>query len=267
MFGDLVYYFNQGNKAIQLTKKINSTLNLNINPSYLDKAMVTSQSLLDMVKGLTARQYSYGLLGLSNLIKEFNTNKKLDPILKVLNKEVLFIAQIAEASSSDEVAAIIENFAAPVGSWRDKRNARWNVAFDSYVGLGGYWPLNVDDLNAKFGVPTPIGFSLTTPANFFSIMGSIVDIGPMVAFRFLNDEDNVPDTYFKEIFAPGVFLSLNLDKISSKDFILKLNGGYQQFPLLEKTTVNNNEVSLVQKSGWTASVNVNIPIMTLYNKN
>ena len=264
---DLIYYFDLGNKMIQLLRPIDEVFDINNDKYDLDTLLLVSQSLQDFVKGFTSRQFSYGLLSLTRLIEILDQNGKMDGFLKVLRKEAMFIAQIGEANTSNEVAAVIENFAAPVGSWRDKRYAKWNVAFDSYVGVGGYWPSNIDNVGSKFGVPTPIGFSITTPANFISFMGSLVDIGPMVAFRFLDQENDVPNTYLKEIFAPGAFVSFNLDQITGKDFLLKLNTGYQQFPLLEETTGTLNKVSLTQKAGWTASVNVNIPILTLYNKN
>ena len=48
----------------------------------------------------------------------------------------LILSQLAEAKESKDVEAVIESFAAPIGSWRDKKVAKFNLALDSYVGPG-----------------------------------------------------------------------------------------------------------------------------------
>ncbi len=263
-----VEYFQLADKIISVLKPINHFTKI-MTDAKVDTILSLGQNSVGLVKGIATKQYSIGLLHLSNIISDLNDKKGiLNPVLSFVGREGMFIAQVADADNSSQVSAIIENFAAPIGSWRDKRIAKWNFAFDSYVGAGGY--LRDNDGNSKFNgtVATPIGFSLTSPllSNNFTIMTSIFDLGPIVAFRFLDGDSEVSDIFLREIIAPGIFLSWNIDKTINRDFLLKLNVGYQQFPLLDEVNAMNNTVSLTKESGFTASINVNVPIMTLINQ-
>ncbi|MBL0110685.1 MAG: hypothetical protein IPP42_07440 [Saprospiraceae bacterium] len=93
-----------------------------------------------------------------------------------------------------------------------------------------------------------------------SIMGSLFDIGPLTSKRFSSDTVSIGKIYLKEILAPGVHGSLGI----GKRFPISFNVGYQQFPLLRKV---GSASDLVNKHGLSLSVNVNIPILTLVNKN
>jgi hypothetical protein len=263
-----VEYFQLADKIISVIKPINQFTKV-LTEAQVDTILSLGQNSVGLVKGIATKQYSIGLLHLSNILNDLNNKKGiLDPVVSFVGKEGMFIAQIADADNSNQVSAIIDNFAAPIGSWRDKRVAKWNFAFDSYVGAGGYFRDNDGSTKFNSTVATPIGFSLTSPllTNNFTIMTSIVDLGPIVAFRFLDSDSEVSNIFLREIIAPGIFLSWNIDKTINRDFLLKFNVGYQQFPLLDEVNAMNNTISLTKESGFTASINVNVPILTLINQ-
>ncbi|MGK0388081.1 MAG: hypothetical protein ACI94Y_000809 [Maribacter sp.] len=263
-----IEYFQLSDKIISVIKPINHFTKM-MTDEEVEGILNLSKHSVGLAKGIAVKQYSVGLLHLSSILTELNNKKGvLNPILSIVGKQGMFIAQVAEADNSNQVSAIIENFAAPIGSWRDKRTAKWNFAFDSYVGAGGYLMDKDGKSTLNASVPTPIGFSLTSPllSNNFTIMTSIVDLGPIVAFRFLDGDTEISNIFLRELVAPGIFLSWNIDKTINRDFLLKFNVGYQQFPLLDKVNAMSNTVSLTKESGFTASINVNVPIMTLINQ-
>lgn len=214
----------------------------------------------DMTRSFVTQKYSMGLLHLSKVLTEIDTTSKaLQKINGVISNQGLFIAQMAESRTSDDVAAILENFAAPVGSWRDKRTAQWNIALDSYVGPALY---KIKDEKSRVAFSTPVGASVTIPFNHVTFFVSIADLGPITSFRLQNDTSEIANLYLKEILSPGAFVSINF----GDRYPVTLNAGYQQFPLLTKVGEIENTANVSRKGGFSGSIVVNIPLFTLYNE-
>jgi hypothetical protein len=221
---------------------------------------VLASSVNDMTRSFVTQKYSMGILYLSRILIQMDSSSQtLKKINSVITNQGLFIAQMAESESSDDVAAILENFAAPVGSWRDKRTAKWNVALDSYIGPAVY---KINDEKARIAFSTPVGASVTIPFNHVTFFVSIADLGPLTSFRLTNDTSEIADVFLKEILSPGIFASINF----GDNYPVTLNAGYQQFPLLSKVGEIENSVSVSRKGGFSGSVVVNIPLFTLYNE-
>lgn len=68
--------------------------------------------------------------------------------------KVLFIGQMAEAKTSEEVAGVLETFAALIGSWRDKRIANFNLSIDSYAGPAAFFTKD----NQRISISTPVDY-------------------------------------------------------------------------------------------------------------
>ncbi|MFM7852264.1 MAG: hypothetical protein ACKO96_10210, partial [Flammeovirgaceae bacterium] len=107
-----------------------------------------------------------------------------------------FFSSIASARDSEEVKAIIQNFALPTGSARIKRVSRFNVSLNAYVGIYGGWE-KIQGLENKFnfnsyGVAAPVGISICKGHSLFlintkaewstSLFISVIDIGAITAF-------------------------------------------------------------------------------------
>lgn len=225
----------------------------------LKKYNTFGTNVIDMTRSFVTQNYSIGLLYLSRVLTEIDSSSSaLQKINTVLGNQGLFIAQMAESENSEDVAAILENFAAPTGSWRDKRTAEWNIAIDSYVGPAYY---SVQDNDSRLGFSTPVGASITFPFNHVTLFVSAFDLGPLTSFRLTNDTSQIANVYLKEILSPGAFLSINF----GDNYPITINGGYQRFPLLEKVGTTENDVNLNRKGGFSGSIVVNIPLFTLYN--
>ncbi len=213
----------------------------------------------DMTQSFVTQKYSVGLLYLSKVLTGIDsTSKTIKKINGVLGNQGLFFAQMAESETSDDVAAILENFAAPTGSWRDKRTAQWNIALDSYIGPAYYY---VKKNDTRLAFSTPVGASVTIPYNNFTFFLSALDLGPLTSFRLTNDTSQIAKVYLKEILSPGAFVSINF----GDNYPVTLNVGYQQFPLLNKVGTTENAVNVTREGGFSGSIVVNIPLFTMYN--
>ncbi|MEM9546843.1 MAG: hypothetical protein AAGA77_12765 [Bacteroidota bacterium] len=259
------------NKYITALRYFDAASDLINTSDHLEPLLSTSQAkklnvyngfaddINSMTRSFVTKKYSIGLLYVSRILSKVDsTSSALKEINTIIGNQGLFIAQMAEAENSDDVAAILENFAAPIGSWRDKRIAQWNIAIDSYIGPALY---SVKDDGTRAAFSTPIGASVTFPWNNFTLFLSAFDIGPVTSFRLTNDTSQVANIYLKEIVAPGAFISVNF----GQSFPLTLNVGYQRFPLLEKVGETQNNINVTRRDGFAGSIVMNIPLFTIYN--
>jgi hypothetical protein len=202
-----------------------------------------------------------------------------------------FMAAMVQAKSGDEVEAAIESIALPTGSARIKRESPFNVAVNAYMGLyTGYEKISGFDDNCwqfnSFGVTAPVGISVSRGHSFLffgtgedgwkrgkkgwstSLFVSVIDIGSVAAFRFKNDKAMAaqsPGIQLKNIFSPGLFLSLGIPKCP-----LSINMGAQMGANLRKVSVLNNATKLdfSDNTYWRYSISicVDLPLLNLYTK-
>ncbi len=215
-----------------------------------------------------------------------------------------FMANIVQSDSSEQIRAVIEAAALPVGSYSIKRASRWNVSLNAY--LGGYYgnetldtePLVLEAKSTTFGVIAPIGIagSYGSKAGSFSIYLSLIDLGAFASFRLqtvsmdstiatgpgmmdttkikVTDEANIlPEVTFENIFAPGAYFVYGIP-----GFPISIGGGVQRGPQLRKITttaviIDTNEQVNVNRaefksSAWRLSVfvAVDIPLVNFYTR-
>lgn len=261
----VVNYFDAAHSLIKTSEDLVKLFTKKI-PGDLKTFYSMAENINGVIKYAVTKKYTLSAMHLAKIMESFDrSDKAVFKTISFIVDKSLIIGQIAEARTADEVKEVIESFAAPVGSWRDKRMAKFNLALDSYVGPGYIQSISKENSAIKdisnFTVSTPIGLSASfmlykgkTP---FTILTSLLDIGPITAKRFSDDTATIGKIYLKEILAPGIHGSISFNK----KFPITFNVGYQQFPLLKKI----GEVDLYHKSGISASINVNIPILTIKN--
>ncbi|MFC5410148.1 hypothetical protein ACFPMF_12560 [Larkinella bovis] len=182
-----------------------------------------------------------------------------------------FIATVAEADNSQEVADAIEAFALPAGSSSIKRKSVFNVSLNAYTGvLAGHESKGPAPYFNSYAVWAPVGISASLGrVNFgnwqnhsFSLLASIIDIGAVTAFRFTNDTIvSVPKIQLKDIIAPGLSVSWGIAKTP-----LSLAFGWQSAPFLRKVTTDANTTLDYRASRWHFTLAVDIPILNFYNR-
>lgn len=143
---------------------------------------------------------------------------------EVLRPMTLVVA-LATAESPEAVRAILEQSAAPIGSWREKRR-RPLVAISAFVGMAGSFDLLLTDpLRQTFGVAlhATVGLDLNfyggLPGGTIGLYIHILDIGNLASVPFgldvrsavvedgmLVEEEVRAEPSFFSIISPGLYL-------------------------------------------------------------
>ncbi|MBK9736388.1 MAG: hypothetical protein IPO92_16090 [Saprospiraceae bacterium] len=260
-----IRYFDATDNLLKTFKNINEAIHLNISEVKIDSVLNLFSNINGLVKNIVTKKYSNAALHLSEIMKRmhFKSSESTKGLLTFMVEKSIFIAQMAEAESSDQIANIIETFAAPSGSWRDKKQATTNIAIDSYIGPS----LFLRDTKVRYALSTPIGLSFSKSLGkgwATTFLGSLIDLGPLTAYRFQNDTLGIAKIYLKEIFAPGFHINILIPICDCLP--LSVSAGYQQLTLLEKVGQVQNEVNIKKARSLVFSINYNIPLFTIHNR-
>ena len=224
---------------------------------------------------LESRAYSaavYEAYAILNKVLEGskNADKVLNPFLKYGS----FMATVATAENSQEVADAIEAVALPTGSARIKREVAWNISLNSY--LGGFYGKETIEANGESdkgsaaGVFAPVGIAFSRnfricKANFSAtLFGSIIDIGALASYRLDSENDDieaVPEIKLENIISPGAYLILGLPRIP-----ISLGIGYQIGPQLREVSADSNVILENQYERIAGFIAVDIPLMNFYSR-
>lgn len=216
--------------------------------------------------------------------------KSLDSLIgtiEFIRKYGLFIANMVEAKTPEEVQSVIEAAVLPVGSSSIKKHSDFNVSIQSYLGASYNFSFKNNPANAwdgKVNVTAPIGVSFSHGFNksgSISLFASLIDIGAVVDYEIKRDTTftssintstqdttmvatiNSKNDYKVElgqIFSPGLFLVYG----APWDMPLSLMVGCQYGPGL--ISISNESTDIVKPSlRWMVSLTVDIPWFTLSN--
>jgi hypothetical protein len=216
-------------------------------------------------------------------VESISVENKAQDIVGKLFTYGSFIAAVAEAKNSQEVADAIEAFALPAGSSSIKRKSAFNVALNGYTGvLAGHEIHGPSPYFNSYAVWAPVGVTASWGRiNFgnwqnhsISVFASIIDIGAVTAFRFTNEVKAAEDTTkttpgtaslqkirLKDIIAPGLAVSWGIAKTP-----LSLTFGWQSAPFLRKVTADANTTLDYRASRIYLTLAVDIPILNFYNR-
>jgi hypothetical protein len=181
-----------------------------------------------------------------------------------------FMASVAEARSSEEVAHAIELFALPPGSSAMKKNSAFSVSINAYSGISYGWEYLRNDSRDIEGSPmvsfsAPLGFDVNVGfgrAGSLSFYTPIIDVGALTAFRLRNDmAADFPELKLDNILAPGAFLVYG----GPANLPVALGMGFQKGPNLRR--INDPAMpEIVNAGGYRFALffSIDIPIAHLY---
>jgi hypothetical protein len=225
---------------------------------------------LNMAVDLRYNRYSSVIVGLTSFMKELfveEDNRFVEQFLRYGT----FLAGLIEAQSAEEVKYLIESVALPVGGAAIKKNSRFNVSINSYVGinysreqysnpaLSSQAPGNVLAIHAPVGIAASWGLGRSGMSA--SLFIPIVDIGALTAFRFGDETSELlPEIKLGNIIAPGAYLAIGMPKIP-----VSIGFGGQFGPNLRKVTVDGLTYSQSGAYRLGAFLSVDIPIFNIFN--
>jgi len=182
-------------------------------------------------------------------------------------RTIVFAVQLAEIQRPEEMEALLQAYALPIGGSTIKRRSNWDVSLNGYVGLTGGWETaygSSKQTRPNIGLAAPIGISVTYKGRL-TAFASIIDIGSIVNVRLNNNTTSFSDLRFEQFLTPGIGLYYNV-KTSPFTFGVHYNyiSNLRTVEFVEGLAkVTETQVSV---SRLNLSVLVDIPFFTLYNK-
>jgi hypothetical protein len=179
--------------------------------------------LLKASLAIEARDYSSAALALVEAVRLFDV-----ALPEWAARFLPMVVDLAEAKDSAQVAAALTRAAAPVGSWRLKRQKRlWSIS-GLVGGSVGYEQPREDEAPGgqsfeggwAAGLMAPVGLQFSWPCckNGWStgLLLSVLDVGQITWSRLEEKEastddagmEAVPDTSLSKVFSPGLYLTM-----------------------------------------------------------
>ena len=282
-------YYNYFKASIDLLEHANQAGSLpGLKGPFLDLSdfFDVANTAADLTLDIHRKNYAAAITNVTHLydvtlVKHVASTK---PTMDKMFRYGSFMASMAMAKSSDEVADAIEAAALPTGSARIKRETKFNVSLNAYVGpfIGNEKIRGVDfHYQSTYGLSVPVGVAVSTGIGkgwSTSLFFSVIDLGALASFRFSESQyglgpdstatvHEVPSIQLEDIIAPGVFLSVGIPKSP-----LSVNLGVQSGPSLRKITVDDASGQPVASFEdnryvrWCVSLVVDIPLINFYTK-
>ena len=185
--------------------------------------------LLSITWGLNDSGFEYRVKRDENNAENMRPDRKLKRQNKRIKSGILmygsFMANVVGAQTPGQVKAAIHAVALPAGGSSLKRNSKFNVSVNSYLGAGFHFEkLNADNISnpwaPSYGLSVPIGVaaswgSLLKKSKWScSIFVPILDIGAVTSYRIDQQaqETPFPDLSLKNFIAPGGYFMVNFPK-------------------------------------------------------
>lgn len=188
------------------------------------------------------------------------------PYRKEVFKYGHFIATVAEAQNSDQIALAIDAVALPPGSARLKKEAAWSVTINAYTGFsGGTEHLEKTGAAGFASLSAPVGLGVNRGIGgrqSLSLFVPIVDVGALAAYRFGNDDASaLPALEWSNLVAPGIWAVWGF----KRQWPLVLGIGAQRGPNLRKIDSAANP-DIKTDAGWRFGgfLSVDIPVFNIY---
>jgi hypothetical protein len=235
-----------------------------------DTMFVGIRHLNDLNFDVRQKNYAASINDMMYVLRIFLPNMDNNVRQKIFNYGQ-FIASVASANNSDEVAAAIDAVALPPGSSRVKKQNYFSAAINAYTGGNvGEERLSNNTRSTVVGLTAPVGVTMSwmlpkmreksrSPGSF-SLFVPIIDVGALVTYRF-NDPTtaDLPDLSWSNLLAPGVFAVYGL----GNDLPISVGFGAQRGPNLRSISATTTDVKV---SGWRygAFLAVDIPVFNLF---
>lgn len=240
------------------------------------KMLIHASQILDQITALRIQKLEATIALEKTNVKANKKRKKEIRVLQSVVRNLVFyggfMADVTLAHSTDEIRYIIEKYAAPVGSYRVKRQASMSVSLSAYPGLYAGWETTnttFDEVSPVTGITAPIGFSINWGDSFygmrakghsFSLFVPVVDIGAPFSYRWNSDPtEGFPENIrIEQILSPGAHVVWGIGNTP-----LALMMGTQFTPSLRSINEQSNEI---QANAWriAAALTVDIPVFHFY---
>jgi hypothetical protein len=232
-----------------------------------------------LLTDVRTRAYSAAIFEFALVIQRSNTDPE-NKLLPRLLKYGSFMANMANAETSEDVKNAIDAVALPAGSARIKRETTFNIEINGFVSaFGGEEKYSFEENGIRgarwrpvAGLTAPIGlaFSLSPPhgknckSGFgsFTLLGSIIDLGAITSFRFKDPGvSELPEVKLANIFSPGAFVIYGIPRTP-----ISFGYGWQYGPALRHIDDKAATITSEKFYGWRFFIGADIPLFSIYTK-
>ncbi len=272
---DLAQYYlsvmNSANKLIRVYATM-SPLHEDLSVvTGVNKVMYLSSYAFTMVQDISLRNYNAVVLDAIEILREAGTDSIS---VRKLARYASFAANVVSAKNSDEVKNAIEAMALPAGSSQIKRESKFDLALNAYIGAygGQEWISRLkNSAGFSYGMTAPLGVTVSWGHQFLiwntsdvpwstSLFVSFIDVGAIAAFRTGGDSiSQISTVQLKDIVSLGAFLSIGVPYMP-----VSLNAGIQTGPNLFSVASSSNNYRDVPYYRWSISVCVDIPLFDFH---
>ncbi len=212
---------------------------------------------------------------LSKAIEGFNNdNDSLQKLHTGFIDYGQFIASIAVAKNSADVKAAINAFALPTGSSRIKKERRFTISLNAYVGVYHAWNKSYPGLSlpaSEWGITAPLGVGFNFGINKFLFMkhfslsayGGIIDIGAIFTYKARGDTLQ-SSIELGQIFSPSAGVIFGIPLISKYNFPISIGANVQWGPKLKSVTQTGNSVLPLLVRRFNVFLAFDLPIRNFY---
>lgn len=116
-------------------------------------------------------------------------------------------AELSSVEEANDITNILTKYALPTASYRLKRDRKWSIMINAYAGVGGSYYMDSEEFNPVISSPIGIEFSkgLNRKRSSASILLAPVDIGNVLNYQIIGDQDEDDAFKFENIYSPGIF--------------------------------------------------------------
>ncbi|MEO0341067.1 MAG: hypothetical protein AAF242_17875, partial [Bacteroidota bacterium] len=189
-----------------------------------------------------------------------------------------FMAELVQANNADQVKALLQKYALPVGSSQIKRLNNTSIGIQSYLGLSGNLEVlkegdtKKESFTSSLALPFGLAYSFRLGDSkskgyrkSYTLFASILDLSPIATVHYGGDVVNTTDPIeFGDFFAPGIFGFVNFNKSP-----FSLGVGYQYLNNLRELEVEMDMVgSPSTLNGHRFSINflIDVPLFNFYTQ-
>ncbi|MGB1205988.1 MAG: hypothetical protein ACPG5B_10090 [Chitinophagales bacterium] len=234
-------------------------------PESVSAVEVAIPALIDMRKSIQAEEYKSAVVYLNVVL--FSALPESEAAIKQdLLKYGLFMANVTNARTSEEVRLAVEAVALPVGSAAVKRRSQYNISLNTYAGpfiaQEYLFDRTTEPWATSGGLFAPIGIAISkgTPYGSLSFYASIIDLGALVNFRFKDpNAQRLPEFKLQNVLAPGGYIIYGIPKVP-----VSIGGGVQYGPQLREITSTAATIDFSSAYRWSLFVGIDIPLLNFY---
>ncbi len=235
----------------------------NLSYKYLIDAVGSG---IDLTEAVVGKDYISALHAAIRVFKDIANDpdltrneyiaKRLADACDKMSSAAEFVAAIAGAQNSDEMAKVIDAYALPPSSYKNKYNTRMNLVLNAYLGFAA---AAGSDTNA-FGAYAPLGIAWNIDTtcyviSSFTLFVGVVDVGSLVTYRVQNGTAALPAFDVRSLFSPSASIGISLFRSP-----VSLFAGYRSSPKVESFSSSSVTYSSSVEGQWFAVVAVDIPI-------